>query len=398
MTRVKPLAVFALTVAFALACAPGTWAQKQKEIVVGVIENLTGPNAPIGIPRQNTIPILEERFREGIGGYHIRFVLLDDRTDATVAAQNARKLVEQERAAVIVGSGAVPAALAINQVVSEAGVPFLVTSPALQFPAPGTQYPWAFQIPRSGRDMALVVAKDLKERGIKRVAYIGYNDAWGDDWYNDLVALSKEYGYEVVTNERFARADTSVTGQVLRILVQRPEAVLIGATSTPAILPHRSLVERGYTGLIYHTHGVTVSAFLQVGGKVVEGALIPSEPLPVAEQLPASFPSKAQALLYKQLYESRYGKDTAATFGAYVFDVGYLLERAIPEALKKARPDEDLKAFRKALRDSLESLRNVQGASGVYNYSPQRHIGLGATEAVLITVEEGRWKLVKISL
>jgi len=367
----------------------------QKEIVVGVIENLTGPNAPIGIPRQNTLPLVEERFKGGIAGYRVRFVLLDDRTDATVAAQNARKLVEQERASVLIGSGAVPAALAINQVAVEVGVPFLVTSPALQYPGLGSQYPWAFQIPRAGRDMALVVAKDLRDKGVKRVAYIGFSDAWGDDWYNNLVALSKEYGYEVVANERFARTDTSVTGQVLRILAQRPEAVLIGASSTPAVLPHRTLVERGYKGLIYHTHGVTVTAFLQLGGKVVEGALIPSDPLPVADQLPASFPTKIQALLYKQLYESRYGMDTAATFGAYVFDAGYLLEKAIPQALKRARPEEDLKGFRKALRDALEGLRGVKGASGIFSFSPDRHIGLDASEAVLITVEGGRWKLIR---
>lgn len=367
----------------------------QKEIVVGVIENLTGPNAPIGIPRQNTLPLLEERFKGGIAGYQVRFVLLDDRTDATVAAQNARKLVEQERASVLIGSGAVPAALAIYQVAAEAGVPLLVTSPALEYPGPGSRYPWAFQIPRVGRDMALVVAKDLRDRGVKRVAYIGFSDAWGDDWYNNLVALSKEYGYEVITNERFARADTSVTGQVLRILAQRPEAVLIGASSTPAVLPHRTLVERGYKGLVYHTHGVTVTAFLQLGGKVVEGALIPSDPLPVADQLPASFPTKIQALLYKQLYESRYGRDTAATFGAYVFDAGYLLEKALPQALRRAKPEEDLKEFRKALRDALEGLRGVKGASGVFSFSPDRHIGLDASEAVLITVAGGRWKLLR---
>jgi len=368
--------------------------QGGKEIVVGVIENLTGPNAPIGIPRQKTVQILEDRFKGGIGGYAVRFVVLDDRTDATTAAQNARRLVERERAAVLIGSGAVPAALAINQVASEVGVPLLVTSPALTYPGTGAQYPWAFQIPRAGRDMALLVARDLRDRGIRRVAYIGYNDAWGDDWYNNLVALSKEFGYEVVTNERFARADTSVTGQVLRILAQQPEAVLVGASSTPALLPHRTLVERGYKGLIYHTHGVTVGAFLQQGGKVVEGTLIPSDPLPVADQLPATFPTKIQALLYKQLYESRF-REPAATFGAYVFDAGYLLEKAIPLALRKARPEEDLSAFRRALRDALETLKGVKGASGVYNFGPERHIGLDASEGVLITVQGGAWKLLR---
>jgi branched-chain amino acid transport system substrate-binding protein len=89
-----------------------------------------------------------------------------------------------------------------------------------------------------------------------------------------------------------------VTGQVLKLIGAKPDAVLIAGSGTPAALPQKTLKERGYTGKYYQTHGVANNDFLRVGGKDVEGTFLPAGPVLVADQLPAANPVRKSALEY----------------------------------------------------------------------------------------------------
>jgi branched-chain amino acid transport system substrate-binding protein len=200
-------------------------------------------------------------------------------------------------------------------------------------------------------------------------------------------------GIKLVAQERYQRADTSVTGQALKILVAKPDAVLVAGSGTPAVLPQATLVERGYKGTIYQTHGVANRDFLRVGGKNVDGTVFPVGPILVAEQLPDGNASKKMALEYIALYESANGVNSRSTFGAHAWDAMLLLQRAVPEALKKAQPGTP--EFRKALREALESSKEVVATHGVFNMTPTDHQGLDGRARVLVKVDNGDWKLVK---
>jgi branched-chain amino acid transport system substrate-binding protein len=196
-----------------------------------------------------------------------------------------------------------------------------------------------------------------------------------------------------VVSERYNRNDTSVTAQVLKIISANPDAVLIGASGTPGVLPQKTLIERGYRGKIYHTHGVLNKDFLRVGGKDVEGALAPAAPVLVADELPATHPVKKVATAFKQLYEGKYGPDSLSPFAANAWDAYLLIEGAIPRALKKAKPG--TADFRKALRDEMEATKNLTATQGVINMSPQDHLGFALDAPVMVVSKGGRWMLAK---
>jgi branched-chain amino acid transport system substrate-binding protein len=111
----------------------------------------------------------------------------------------------------------------------------------------------------------------------------------------------------------------------------------------------------------------------------------------VYEQLPASNPVKKSAAEYVTKYETKYG--TRSTFGGHAWDAYLLLSQAIPDALKKAKPG--TKEFRAALRDGLENAKDVFGAHGVFNMTPQDHNGLDNRARLMIRIEDGKWVVIK---
>lgn len=371
-------------------------AMAQEVLKVGVVVSATGPAASLGIPERNTFLMLQEMLDRtgGVGGRRVQFVILDDASDTTQAVRNTRRLVEEGVVAVI-GTTTTPASLGMIPVVAEAKVPMisLAASKDIIHPVDAQRF-WVFKTPQTEELMARAIVADMVARGVKTVGYIGFNDAYGEGWARFFEAEAKAKGLQVVASERYARTDTSVTGQVLRLVARRPDAVLIGASGTPAVLPQRTLKERGYAGLIYQTHGVANPDFLRVGGRDVEGTLLPAGPILVAEQLPGTFPSKRVALDYIQRYEAKYGIGSYSTFGAHAWDSWLILKPALERALKRADPAKDLASFRAALRDEIEATRGLVATHGVFTFSREDHLGLRFEDAgVMVRVEGGRWKL-----
>jgi len=380
MKLLKPLALAAMLLASALA---------QADVNVGVTLSATGPAASLGIPEKNTIALLPKT----MGGQKINYIVLDDASDTTAAVNNTRKLIAENKVDVIVGSTVTPNALAMIDVVAEAQTPMITLAASSRIIEPqDAKKRWVFKTPQNDGMMALAIAEHMASTGIKTVGFIGFSDAYGEGWYEEFNKAAAIKKIQVVGNERFSRSDTSVTGQTLKLMAAKPDAVLIAGSGTPAALPQKSLKERGYTGKIYQTHGVANADFLRVGGKDVEGTLLPAGPVLVAPQLPDSNPVKKSGLAYIEAYEGAYGKGSVSTFGGHVWDAGKVLNAAIPVALKKAQPGTP--EFRAALRDALEQVKEVAGAHGVFNTSPQDHLGLDQRARVMVTVKDGTWKYV----
>ncbi len=371
-------------------------AQAQGTIKVGWVVSATGPAASLGIPERNTALLIEEILARtgGVAGRRVQFIILDDASDTTQAVRNTRRLIEEGVVAVI-GTTTTPASLGMIPVVAEAKVPMVSLAASKDIIHPvDAQRLWVFKTPQTEELMARAIVADMVARGVKTVAYIGFNDAYGEGWARFFEAEARAKGLQVVASERYNRTDTSVTGQVLRIIARRPDAVLIGASGTPAVLPQRTLKERGYAGLIYQTHGVANPDFLRVGGRDVEGTLLPAGPILVAEQLPSAFPSKRVALDYIQRYEAKHGIGSYSTFGAHAWDAWLILRPALERALKRADPERDLAAFRAALRDEIEATRGLVATHGVFTFSREDHLGLRFEDAaVMVRVEGGKWRL-----
>ncbi len=356
------------------------------DITVGVNLSTTGPAASLGIPEKNTIALLPT----SIGGQKVKYIVLDDATDPTAASKNARKLVSEDKVDVIIGGSITPSSSAVLEVAAESKTPQIALAP---FAPAADKAAWVFQMPQDFGIMANAIVDHMVANGVKSVAFIGYTDGYGELWLRVMNSITAAKDIKMVAVERFNRTDTSVAGQTLKMMSMNPDAVLVVGSGTPAAMPQATLVERGYKGRIYQTHGVANKDFLRVGGKNVEGAVLPVGPILVAEQLPDSNASKKAALNYIKVYEAAYGADSRNSFGAHAWDAGLLLQQAIPEALKKAKPGTP--EFRAALREAMENVKEMPANHGVFSFSASNHKGLDGRAVVMVRVENGNWKLMR---
>jgi len=357
------------------------------DINVGVTVSSTGPAASLGIPEKNTIAIMPTT----IGGQKVNYIVLDDASDTTKAVANTRRLIAEDKVDIILGSTTTPNSLAMIDAVSEAQVPMISMAASARIVEPmDAKKRWVFKTPQNDIMMSLAIATHMGDAKIKTVGFIGFADAYGEGWYNEFSKAAGIKGIQIVASERYARTDQSVTAQVLKLVGAKPDAVLIAGSGTPAALPAAALVERGYTGKVYQTHGVANNDFLRVGGKNVEGEFLPSGPVLVADQLPPNHPVRKTALDYVSKYEAAYGKGSVSTFGAHAWDAGLLMANAVPVALKKAKPGTP--EFRAALRDALEQIKEMPGAHGIFNMSPNDHLGLDQRARVMVKIDKGAWK------
>jgi branched-chain amino acid transport system substrate-binding protein len=367
------------------------WAQDAKQdIKIGITISTTGPAASLGLPQQKSIALLPTE----VAGRKIDSLVLDDGSDTTRAVSNARKLIDENAVDAILGSSTTPVSLAMIDVVSEKQVPMIsfAASQAVITPMDAKKR-WVFKLPQNDSLMAEAVADHMAANGVKTVAFIGFADAYGDGWLRETQRVLAAKNIKLVATERYNRTDTSVTGQIAKIMSAQPDAILIVGSGTPAALPQKTLRELGYAGKYYQTHGVANLDFLRVGGKDVEGTFLPAGPIIVADQLPDSNPIKSIAKHYVQAFEKANNGPGSVAFGSYLYDAGLLLQHAIPVALKKGNPG--TVAFRQALRDALEETKELPVTNGVLTMTPDNHNGLDSRARVMLTIDNGQWKLLK---
>jgi branched-chain amino acid transport system substrate-binding protein len=364
------------------AIAPSAYAQ----IKVGVTISTTGPAAAIGAPTRNAMLLWPKE----VAGQKVEYIILDDGSDTTNAVRNLRKLTAEEKVDIVVGPNTTPNALAMLDALAESQTPMVALAASASIVEPqDARRAWAFKMPQNDTHMTTILTQHMADNGIRTVAFIGFADAYGEGWWREFSKLAEVRKLKIVANERFARTDTSVTGQVLKIMAAKPDAVLVAGSATPAVLPQKTLVERGYQGRIYQTHGIGTLEFLKVGGKDVEGTFFPTGPAVVAKQLPANNPVKKVALDFTQRYEAAYGEGTVTQFAADAWGAWMLIANAVPQALKTAKPG--TVEFRTALRAALENTRELTVPQGVITMNPRDHVGLDQRSRVMGRIQGGRF-------
>ena len=377
-------AVAALSLALPALAVPA--AAQTKEITIGITVTTTGPAAALGIPERNALEFVPKE----IAGVPLKVIVLDDGGDPTNATTNARRFVTESKADIIMGSSTTPPTVAVSNVANEAHVPHIGLAP---FPITPERAKWSVSLPQPIPIVGKVLYDHMKAHNVKTVGYIGYSDSYGDLWFNDLKKQGGELGLKIVDEERFARPDTSVTGQVLKLVAANPDAILVGASGTAAALPQTELRNRGYKGLIYQTHGAASMDFIRIAGKAAEGVLMASGPVMDPEDQPDSALTKKPGMALVKAYEAKYGPNSRSQFAGHSYDAFQVLERIVPVALKKAKPG--TQEFREAIREALLTEREIAASQGVYNFTEKDRYGLDDRSRILLTVKDGKYVLVK---
>lgn len=356
-----------------------------QEITIGMSATMTGPNAANGVPYRNAAEV----YPKTLGGVPVRYIVLDDATDPTTAAKNARSFIDAHVDAML-GSTSTATAAAMMDLAVSSGTPQIAMAPVVISPA---NYPWVFSVPQPVGIMVSAIVADAVKRGAKTISFLGYNDGWGDLNWGALNAAVKGTGLTVVGGERFGRTDTSVTAQALKIIAAKPDAVFIGATGTSGALPETTLKDQGYEGTFYQTHGSVMKPFIDALGGAGDGTMLPTGPMVVANDLPESNPVKAVSLNFISTFDAKWGRGSASPISGYAWDGMKLLDAAAAQAVKVAKPGTP--EFRLALRDALQSGHDVVGTNGVYHYTPQDHYGVDERARVLVVIRDGGFHLVK---
>jgi branched-chain amino acid transport system substrate-binding protein len=368
-------------VAATLAVASPAEAQSP-EITIGVSLSTTGPAAALGVPARNALDFVPKE----IGGVPLKLIVLDDGGDPTAATTNARRFVSESKADLIIGSSIVPPSIAISAVANEVGVPHFSLSPMPFTPA---REKWSVDMPQPVEIVGKIMYDHMKANGVKTVGYIGYSDSYGDLWFNDFKNQTGAMGMKMVADERFARPDTSITGQALKLIASNPDAILIGAAGTGAGMPQSELRDRGYKGLIYQTHGAASNDFIRIAGKAAEGVLMAAGPVMNPEGQPDTALTKKPGLELNTAYEAKYGANSRSQFAGHSFDVFEVLKRVVPVALKTAKPGTP--EFREAIRQALLTEREIPASQGVYNYTEKDRNGVDDRSRILLTVKDGKY-------
>lgn len=354
------------------------------DVTVGISLPLTGPASGLGIPMQNYFKL----WPTSIAGEKLTLIILDDATDPTKGVQNARRFVTQDKVDLIIGSAATPVAAPMADVAMESGTVQLAASPV---GLPPGKDGWTFRLPQSNDVMAYAVVGLMKKQGVKTIGFLGYTDAYGELWLKSITAEGEKNGIKVIATERFARTDTGVTAQALKLAAANPDAMLIVASGSGAAMPEKAIVERGFKGRIYQTHAAAAKDLMRIGGKDVEGTFVVSGPAVVGDLLPDNHPSKKLAMDFVARYDKAYGAGSHNQFAGHAYDAWIVLEKIVPVALKKAKPG--TKEFRAALKDVIEGMGRTIFAHGVMNWSATDHWGYSPETGVMLVVKNGDWAL-----
>jgi branched-chain amino acid transport system substrate-binding protein len=366
-----------VTLAAAMACSAVL-----ADINIGVSLALTGPGSGLGIPMQNQLKL----FPKTIGGEKVNLIVLDDATDPGKGSANARRFVTEDKVDLIFGSCITAVAAAMTDIASEAGTVQLAGSPV---GVPAGKDKWLFRLPQSNTVMGHAVVEHMKKQGVKTIGFLGYTDAYGEQWLKEITPQLDKAGIKIVATERFARTDTSVTPQALKINAANPDAVLAVASGSGAAMPQLGLAERGYKGKIYQTHAAATQDLMRVGGKAVEGTFVVSGPAVIAEQLPDSHPSKKVSVDFVNKFEAANGPKSRNQFAGHAYDFQVTMEKVLPVALKKAKPGTP--EFRAAIRDAIEGMGRTVFAHGVMNWTKEDHWGYTMETGVMLKVVDGQF-------
>src|SRR6267142_1483354 len=366
--------------AFALPASPA--AAQTSEITIGISISTTGPAAALGIPERNALEFVPKE----IAGVPLKVIVLDDGGDPTNATTNARRFVTESKADIIMGSSTTPPSVAVSNVANEAGIPHFGLAP---FPITPERAKWSVDMPQPVPIMGKVLYAHMKAHNVKTVGYIGYSDSYGDLWFNDFKNQGVPMGMTLVDEERFARPDTSVAGQVLKLVAANPDAILVGASGTAAGLPQTALRERGYKGLIYQTHGAASMDFIRISGPAAEGVIMASGPVMSPESQADSALTKKPGMALNTAYEAKYGANSRSQFAGHSYDAFEVLKRVIPVALKTAKPGTP--EFREAIRQALMSEKDIAASQGVYNFTEKDRYGLDDRSRIILTVKDGKY-------
>ncbi|MDS4040547.1 MAG: ABC transporter substrate-binding protein [Candidatus Competibacter sp.] len=358
-------------------------AQAASSIKIGSFLTVTGPASFLGDPELKTLQMYVEDInaKGGVGGRPLELVHYDTGGNAKDAVNFVKRLIKNDKVDLIVGGTTSGDTLAVIPDVEKEGIPFVSLAAAVEIIEPTK--PWVFKVAPTDRMAVAKIYEDLRKRGLTKIALIAGDGGFDKSGREQLIKLAPQYGITIVADESYGNKDSDMTAQLTKIRATDAQAILnFGFGQAPAIVT-RNIKQLGIALPLYQSHGVASKTYIELAGEAAEGVRLPAAALIVAEQLPDTDPQKPVLLDYKKRFEAKHGP--VSTFGGHGYD-GLLIAKA---AIERAGGPDKAK-----VRDEIEKTRGFTGTAGVFNITPQDHMGLGRDAFKLVEIRNGAWKII----
>ncbi|MBE2295060.1 MAG: ABC transporter substrate-binding protein [Phycisphaerales bacterium] len=353
-------------------------------IKIGSFLTVTGPASFLGDPELKTLQMYIEDLnaKGGVNGRKIELIHYDTGGNTKDAVNFVKRLIKSDNVDVLIGGTTTGDTMAVIPNVEKEGIPFISLAGAVEIIEPVKK--WVFKVPHTDRMAAAKILGDIRKRGLSKVALITGDGGFDKSGRTQVLELAPNYGITLVADESYGNKDTDMTTQLTKIRSSGAEAIInFGLGQAPAIVT-KNVKQLGITLPLYQSHGVASQTFIDLAGAAAEGVRLPAAALVVAEQLPNTDPQKPVLLAYKNKYEAKYGP--VSTFGGHAYD-GLMITVA---AIQRAGGTDKAK-----VRDEIEKTSGFIGTAGVFNMSPEDHMGLNLDAFKLVEIHNGTWKIIE---
>ncbi len=374
--------VMALVIGGLLAFCPAL--QAAESLKIGGVFSVTGPTSFLGDPEKKSMEMVVDAINSagGIDGRMLEAVIYDTEGDPQRAVNAVSKLINRDGVIAIIGPSLTPTTLAVKNLAINAKVPLISCAAGIQITEPVT--PWVFKTAQSDVLAVATVYGHIQRSGLKNIALLSVANAFGESGKEQLEKQAPAFGLQVVAAEKFGAKDSDMTAQLTKIRKAAPDAVICWGTNPGPAVVAKNFGQLGLEMPLYQSHGVASPKFIELAGSAAEGILLPTGKILVAGLLPADDPQKPVLEAYIQQFESRFQMPVSG-FGGYAYDAMQLLAKAL--AGTDGDPDK--------VRANLEQITGHVGVSGVFNFSPSDHNGLGADAFVMVRIQDGKWELIE---
>ncbi|MDQ7834723.1 MAG: ABC transporter substrate-binding protein [Humidesulfovibrio sp.] len=371
--------VIALALMTFLGCS-----KESDSLKIGAVLSVTGPASFLGEPEKNTLLLLQDEInaKGGVEGRKVQVIVYDDESDVNKCVMAAKKLIEQDKVAVVLGPSISGNTLAISKFFAPAKIPLVSCSAAEKIVKPVD--PWVFNTPQLDRHAVGKILADAKKKGFAKIAILTVSDGYGQAGRAVLQELVPAQGLTLVADEVFGPKDTDMSAQLTKIKGSAPDAIICWGTNPGPAVVARNRAQLGITTPLYMSHGVASKKFIELAGESAEGIILPAGRLVAVSQVPDGHPQKALLTKYVDDYTKKYGTPPS-TFGGHAYDAFALVIEAVK--LGKSIKSEDIRA-------NLEKITNMPGTAGVYTMTPENHNGLNEDAFLMVVIEKGDWKVV----
>ncbi|MES2947448.1 MAG: ABC transporter substrate-binding protein [Pseudomonadota bacterium] len=370
----------------ALALVAGAASAQQgiskNEIVIGTIQDLSGPLAGYGKQARAGMQMAIEEINElgGIHGRKIKLLVEDSGYDPKKAILAAQKLVNQDKIFMMVGH--------IGTAQNEAAMPVQFEKDIINFfplTAARSMYEPFHRLkfsvaPTYFEQIHSSLPKLIRQKNVTKVCSIYQDDDFGQEVLQGTEEGLKAAKLALTDKASFKRGATDFSSQVAKMQASGCELVVLGTIIRETIGTIGTARKMGFNPIFMGTSASYTDIIHKMGGKAVEGFYATN-----TAQFPYVDDASQPVRRWATKYRTQYNEDPSV-----ISVFGYTTINIFANAMRDAGDRPSTSKFIRAME--VTKIPGDMFGAPPLKFTPTRR--LGSDESRLSQIQDGRWKVV----